>query len=274
MPLLTSVCNDKYLTGMLVCLYSLMRHNPEWKELPFKIYHREDLSKKSKKMLLDLHPTIQFDEITDPAFLGKDAHYMCLLPFKEIEEEKVIFIDCDVLVTNEMSGLLETQKDFAAVMDYEFLFPRKKHITSIPWLLRSLAYFNTGVYAIQGECLSEELFKELTSKINENAASRLVGGKKLWDQDIINEVLRHHDSEILPFTYNARKNLFKRGLDPLKVGTKVIHYTGGAKPWWTPGSTFKPLEGKFVRYKHIHKLWHDEREKFIDEQGYDPMDHA
>ena len=83
-----------------------------------------------------------------------------------------------------------------------------------------------------------------------------------------------HDSEVLPFIYNARKNLFKKGIDPIRVGAKMIHFTGGAKPWWKEGSSFLPLTGKYARYQHLHDLWKKENTTFITQYGFDPMDYA
>lgn len=273
MTLLTSVCNDKYVPGMLIFLHSFQRHNPDWK-FRFKIYHRDDLGDASKELLLSVHNGLEFEEVTDPLFLGTYAQYMCLLPFKETDQEKVIFLDCDMLCLGNIDGLLDTKKDFAACLDMELFFPRRKSMLSTPLPLRWMAYFSTGVFAIKGGCLSEDLYKKLTSKIEQNIVDRENNKKKLWDQDIINDVLRFHDSEILPFTYNARKNLFKKGVEPENVGTKIVHYTGGSKPWYKEGSDFLPLKGKYARYKHLHKLWHAERELFIKNHGFDPMDYA
>lgn len=271
MPLITSVCNDKYLPGMLVFLHSFQRLNPEW-TYPFKVYHRNDLCEKSKDTLRKVRASLEFEKIENPKFLGKDAHYMCLLPFRETEQDKVIFIDCDILCLGNLDGLLKTEMGFAACLDYEFTWPKRDHVRNIPGLLRRFAYFNTGVYVLQNECLDSDLYTRLTDKIEENLQDRSKGKNKLWDQDIINDVLRHHDSEILPFTYNARKNLFKRGADPVELGVKALHYTGGAKPWRTEKNGFLPLTGKYARYKRIHDLWHKEKEHFIKQFGFNPME--
>lgn len=200
---------------------------------------------------------------------------MCLLPFKETTFQQVIFLDCDTLCLGRIEGLLTVQKDFAAVLDYELMLPRNRHWVNIPYLLRSFMYFNTGVFSVKGTFLTEIFYQKLIQKIEENMISRSLGKKKLWDQDIINESLRFEDAEVLPFGYNARKNLFKRGLPTSLKDIKIIHYTGGAKPWYVPGSGFISLERKkYTRYAPLHELWHQCRQSFIDDYGLDPMSYA
>ena len=61
MVLLTSVCNDRYLPGLLVFLHSFKKHHPTW-DHPFKIYHRDDLSENSKNKL---NVNLNFGAFTD-----------------------------------------------------------------------------------------------------------------------------------------------------------------------------------------------------------------
>lgn len=266
MKLLTSVCNDRYLPGLLVFLHSFKKHHPHW-SYPFKIYHRDDLSERSIDLLKRIYPGISFELITDPNFCGKHAHYMCLLPFKEIDYEQVIFLDCDMLCLGAIDEILEVRKGFAACLGFEFQFP-KRLIHNIPWYLRPLGYLNTGVFSVKKPLLSESTFGKLVQEIEKNMKSKT---QKLWDQDIINAHLRFADKSLLPFTLNAQKNLFKTYFNPKDRDVRIIHYTGGAKPWYTPGNGFLPLEGRYLRYKPIHDLWHLERQDFIATYHFDPM---
>ena len=266
MILLTSVCNDRYLPGLLVFLNSFKKHHPTW-DHPFKIYHRDDLSENSKNKLKLVYPKLIFEHITNSRFNSKDAHYMCLLPFKEYDYDQVIFLDCDMLCLGPIDEILNVKKAFAACLDYEFCFP-EKIIHSIPLPLRPLSYYNTGVFLVKKPLLNEKTYNKLVSVIDKNILSK---HKKLWDQDIINEQLRFSDTSILPFTLNARKNLFKTYFDPTSRSVKIIHFTGGAKPWYVPGCGFLPLEGKYARYKPLHDLWQQERQYFIKQYGFDPM---
>ncbi len=273
MTLITSVCNDRYVPGMLVFLYSFRTYHRDW-SYPFKIYHRDDLSDASKKALLQVYPELQFEEVKDPLFIGKDAHYMCLLPFKEIQQDRVLFLDCDTLCLGRLDGLLSTKKDFAAVLDYEIKFPKRRHWEYVPWALRPFMYFNTGVFVVKGRYLQQDFYNRLLQQVEYNYTNRSKGKKTLWDQDIINGALRFKDAEVLPYTYNARKNLFKKGGKLETKELKLIHYTGGAKPWYVKGSGFLPLEGKYARYRHVHRLWHEQKRMFVQHHQFDPMDFA
>jgi lipopolysaccharide biosynthesis glycosyltransferase len=264
--LLTSVCNDRYLPGMLILLFSLKKYNPAL-DLPLKIYHRGDLCAVSMKKIESVYSHVTFEHVTDDLYAQQDSQYMCLLPFKENHVSQVIFIDCDILCLGNMEGLLDVTADFAAVIDYEIRFPQKK-LQSVPRLLSALPYFNTGVFSVRGDLLSGDFYQKLRSKVERYAALRTRGKKKLWDQDIINDTLKKTRVQILPFTYNARKNLYKKQQCPIKDKTIFLHYTGGAKPWYTEGSGFLPLQGKYARYQHIHELWHQHHEEFQQKHGY------
>ncbi|MDG2348465.1 MAG: glycosyltransferase [Gammaproteobacteria bacterium] len=267
MILLTSVCNDRYLPGLLVFLHSFKKNHPTWTH-PFKVYHRDDLSEQSMQQLKIVYPNLIFEFITDPKFYGKDAHYMCLLPFKEYDYDQVIFLDCDMLCLGPIDDILNVKTGFAACLDYEIKYPKKNIIHTLPYLLRPLSYFNTGVFSIKKTLLNPQTYQQLIQKIDLNIEAKR---KKLWDQDIINECFRFEKKSILPYTLNARKNLFKTFFNPEKNGVKIIHYTGGAKPWYVPGCGFLPLEGKYERYRPLHELWQQERQSFKDQYGFDPM---
>jgi len=270
MKLITTVCNDRYLPGLLVFLHSFKKHHSEW-QYPFKVYHRDDLSERSKDQLKVVYPDLTFEYIEDPKFYGKDAHYMCLLPFKEFNYEQVIFLDCDMLCLGPINSLFKVKAPFAACLDYELKWPKQTIIKYVPFLLRYWRYYNTGVFSVRKPLLNPTIYQMLIDAIDSNVAGRTTKQKKLWDQDIINECFRFKNTSILPYTFNARKNLFKRYFNPIEAGVKIIHYTGGAKPWYVPGCGFLPLEGKYARYQPLHILWHEERKDFIQTHGFDPM---
>tara|TARA_B100001989_G_scaffold201136_1_gene149574 strand:- start:1457 stop:2155 length:699 start_codon:yes stop_codon:yes gene_type:complete len=219
------------------------------------------------QQLRTVYPDLIFELITDPKFCKKDAHYMCLLPFKEYNYDQVIFLDCDMLCLGPIDDILNVKTGFAACLDYEIKYP-KKMIHSVPYPLRPLSYFNTGVFSVRQPLLNEQTYQRLVNKIDLNVQAK---HKKLWDQDIINECFKFERTSILPYTLNARKNLFKTYFNPHENNVKIIHYTGGAKPWYVPGCGFLPLEGKYARYQPLHKLWHLERQEFIEQYHFDPM---
>ena len=80
-----SVCNDRYIPGLKVLLYSIKQHNPDF-DYPFKIYFNHDISEDNQKLIKDLYPHIIFE--SNSTFSHLKTWFMCLLPFKETEYDK------------------------------------------------------------------------------------------------------------------------------------------------------------------------------------------
>lgn len=176
------------------------------------------------------------DIYVDPRYTVA-ASYRLLLPQLLLEYDKIIYIDCDIIVRNSLAELYHTTiladkyylaGVFEAVLDFQ-----KKHLQDIR--CDDKAYVNSGLLLMNLDLLRKD---NIVDKFIE--ASRL----DCWqfpDQDILNTIcagkilgLAPYNNGIRTFFLPQYKSIFLRHYteeDWKKVHLYGnIHYTGG-KPW-------------------------------------------
>lgn len=131
-----------------------------------------------------------------------------LIP-KLIPEDKVLYLDCDVMVRGSLQDLWETDlTDYyiAGVPDYNVIFRgRLKERFGADFKVEE--YVNSGVLLINNQkWRAENLFEKLLDYSVKNASSL-----QYPDQDAINFICREH-KKMLPDYYNVRSYLYKPDL--------------------------------------------------------------
>lgn len=177
----------------------------------------------------------QFNEINLPGHVTEMTYARILIPNIIPQVDKAIFIDCDILVRNDISKLYDhplSDECFAAVPDACSEYHAKRL-----WGEISQLYYNCGVLLINARKLRQINYLSL---IEEKCRLR---GKNynICDQDVLNDTFR---GKILPLsiTWNFHHEKFiKMGLykpSSMDFYKKVlnnpflVHYTGAAKPWY------------------------------------------
>ena len=219
-----SVCNDRYIPGLKVLLYSIKRHNPDF-DYPFKIYFNNDISEDNQKLIKDLYPHIIFE--SNSTFSHLKTWFMCLLPFKETEYDKVIFIDADILCLGDVSHLINYDcQHFSACLDVNM-----KIFWNTQFNMPSFREFNTGLFVIPKRLLTDgmkptTIFNDLLILANKYPDA------KLGDQTILNRYFAHKTITKLPGKYNAKKEIFSRQkYRHEKHDVRFLHFTGAGKPF-------------------------------------------
>lgn len=131
-----------------------------------------------------------------------------LIP-KVIPADKVLYLDCDVMVRGSLRPLFEediSRYYVAGVPDYNVIF-RGKLRERFGADFKKEEYINSGVLLINNKkWRGENLFEKLLNFSQEHAA------ELLWpDQDAINVVCQKH-KKILPERYNVMGYLYKPDL--------------------------------------------------------------
>ena len=285
MHILLSV-DKNYLMPLGTTMVSIMENNKN----EDVIFHIANIGfdKEQKQIISDLvaryNKTIQFYDITKNIFekLPKVHGYLSnatytrlfLTEFLPQPIDKLIYLDCDIIVNGPLSDLWDTDIDnhpVAVVLDsYSF---NVEHYNRLQYPMNH-GYFNAGMmlinvdywrkYHVMQKCL------DFCVKHPERIAFE--------DQDIMNYVF-NENKLLLPLKYNAICTVFysKRQypyemwhqLEDAVKNPVIIHYTF-IKPWFK--ESVHPLDYIFFRYlaltpwkgmplKYFYKGW--QKYKFI-----------
>lgn len=193
---------------------------------------------------------VTFIKVQDPRLakvfvsgtLTKAAYYR--LDIAEIlpaEVEKAIYLDCDLLVLQDIQLLWDIDlqgKPVGAVEDYGILASqgkRQEKAHSFGWQEEN-SYFNSGVLVIDlNKWRAADYGGQLLEKVNTKKYRH-------HDQDALNDILQGNWCR-LPLAWNVippvfnmplrvamNKNLREQAVKALQAPA-IIHYAGGYKPW-------------------------------------------
>ncbi|MCQ2410786.1 MAG: glycosyltransferase family 8 protein [Elusimicrobiaceae bacterium] len=238
-----------YFPYLAVTLTSILYNASPEDELTFYILCNQISSKHKQKLkaLQSIKPHhivfIDIDENLFKSFPAGGAHISNttyarfqladLLP----EVDKIIYLDCDIIVTCSLANLFKTDIHayaLAGVEDVGYFYWRTVRKDMI---FKDFFYINAGVLLINLAWWREHNTGiELAQYVNKNCSVIKCG-----DQDAINGLLHAH---ILPLGYqwNVQDSFYRlmpeRAFNPNRelveqaaLNPFIIHYTSGKKPW-------------------------------------------
>jgi lipopolysaccharide biosynthesis glycosyltransferase len=212
-----SICDKEYLIGFEVMVKSLIDNNPRVKEenIPFCIISNE-LTDDDLVVVKKIHENISIKNYDERKYHQieelKSKHvgfgdYTKYELFSIEGVDKIIFLDCDVVILGNIDYLLDFKNDFGAVHELY------------------IDQYNTGVMVITKEFLSEKITSDLIN------LTLIYGITEHFDQDIINYYFEDIITPI-PIGYNFlkiyHKEIFQNTGLPKYV--KILHYVV-KKPW-------------------------------------------
>lgn len=236
--------DDGYVQHLAVALKSLLENNST---LEFKIYVLSNklnakrfhkLLNVAKQFNCKLENITLEDSVFENLELGHHftrANYYRLLIPQFIDEEKVLYLDADIVVNGCIKNLYSQELKgtyLAAVPDPGF--DRHESLQMKP----NSAYFNSGVMLINNKKWKEE-------NLGERVISFVAENRKVikWaDQDGLNAVVNGSWLR-LDLTFNQQAKIFESDflfmnkcfsndeLDRAKKEPIIVHYTGSSKPW-------------------------------------------
>lgn len=190
-----------------------------------------------------------FNNVSSDVLLPKTAWYRLLIP-QLIHIDKILYLDCDILVLQKIDELYQLNIDnfyIAAVPDS--IINKLDYHTLHKTLPNIVPYFNSGVMLMNLKKLRQPEFQQqLYATINQYAHS--VYG----DQDILNIVLQNKWLKI-PIQWNYQLHTFNMlatfqvihllGNDMFCPTEKlaILHYTSNPKPWILEDGIY-------------HQIWH------------------
>lgn len=162
--------------------------------------------------------------------------------FKLSNYEKVLYVDCDTLITSNIEDIFNKNIDFGACRLNKKL---------IPYYNNPKTAFNAGILLISKKYLNKKVLNDLVLFCKKNI-------KLSGNQIVLNSYFGNNTS-ILPQIYNVTTDILTNEL--LENG-KIFHFVGEKKPWNTSfnesfnsyvlnnaGSSL--LIRLFLRYKNI-----------------------
>lgn len=264
-----ALCTDeKYAYPCGVCITSILKNN---KDEECNIYIltpglKENTIARFNLLAKTYHKKIEIIIIDDSLFANLkicprfpiSIYYRFLLP-QLLKTEKVLYLDCDIIVTGNLRKLWDTDISNYACGVIED--QNSDDITIQNRLEQYRDYFNSGVLLINlNYWRKNKTSSTLVDFISNNPEKCLYP-----DQDALNYILgdkvlfleyryNYQEQMLLPKEGQfLHKNKWKNLLETKEIPT-IIHYTGGIKPWIKNCS--HPLKTEFIKYKNISN-WND-----------------
>ena len=183
-------------------------------------------------------------------YISKATYYrLMLLEVLPKNIDKIIYLDCDIIVLNDIANLYnENIEDF-----YAGVIEDEGSITQIKRMGFPIEnnYFNAGILLLNLEKLRKINYLEECINFFEQNKEKIV----LQDQDILNGVF-NGKCKFLPLNWNANARLyFKNSLEHLytkeqeldaKKHPYILHYTDIKKPWRRYSD--HPLQYVYIKY--------------------------
>lgn len=210
-----TTCDRNYLIGFEVMLKSLVDTNPRVARdnMEFGVISN-DLSEEDMAVARAIHGNVslrRYDASIYASIPNGDGErrfgdYSKFESFR-LDSDRVVFLDCDTLVTGNIDLLIDSKAGISAARDLY------------------IDQYNTGVMSMGGDLLSEKTFSDLIH------LATLFGRTEHLDQDIINKYF-YDEIEEIPLSYNFLKTyhkpLFRNS--ELAKHIRILHYIA-KKPW-------------------------------------------
>ncbi len=254
-PVVIALASDeRYFPGLYCAVASALSHLYPAREVDVKVLDG-GLSQTSRdtfsKLIDRVHGVARLEFVTvnpsafGQATLGPGGSHMTycriLLP-RLLNVERLIYLDCDVLVFRDLAQLFDLElapgKVLAAARDSETLSladdsPSIADAINLP---REGAYFNCGVMVMNlDELRKQDFFERAVEFLNRKSAYRF------WDQSAINFLLYGQIDELPEHWNRASWRFDAQQNNDLDC---VLHYTTSA-PWL--GGTRGPAQVLFQR---------------------------
>ncbi len=247
-PIFFSV-NNEYAPYLDVALRSIKAHRGNGSRYRIHILYTnlsmgniERLEQESEENIeircIDISEKVTVPEVSGASYLSREAIYRILLPQLFTEYHKALYLDCDIIVLDDLRKLYETRLGNALVgavknpCNEELAEHIEKNV-GIPYS----AYFNSGVLVIDMDGWRRE-------QIGEKAIQEYESGKEkyIWvDQDVLNIVCRGRVNYLLDkwnFEWHYMRGTilkeYEESYQEASEAPKIIHYTSDKKPWAWP----------------------------------------
>jgi lipopolysaccharide biosynthesis glycosyltransferase len=176
----------------------------------------------------------------------KEMYYRLLIPKLLKEYEKVLYLDSDIVVKDDISKLYDIDIDgftLGAIKNFTSGFMAKYVINDLK--IDTAEYFNSGVLLIDTAAFERNEIRDTCLELLKEHDNLMCP-----DQDILNISCRgkvlfieqdwnfpwHHLHTVLEEYYIDPQG-YERYMD-VKKQARIIHFTSGIKPWARPDKSY------------------------------------
>lgn len=229
---LVSMLDSNFIIGYKAFIKSLLKHNPDF-SYPFVIFDM-GLSKQEKEEIKSYYSHVLFKvpnytnykgtnfDVTAPCLHNT---YYKLDIFSLYEYDRVVFIDMDIIVLDDIMELFTIKEPLAGCHGYA---------PSIDGFRKDM---NTGVFVVNKQLLKKNFYNSIVNFCKQ--------GFSMPDQKGINKFIRTKTDYQIHFidkAYNCEKRMWKGKVNkigfennelilyPNKQKVKMVHYIS-EKPW-------------------------------------------
>lgn len=232
------LCSDKNVVRALgVTIFSFIQHMKT--PCVFHIFFNGDLPAEDIKKFQQLSqehdvPIIiywlnnQWIEKLESSLLNITitTYYRLLVPYilQSLGIDRVLYVDTDILCTNDVSELftLDLQQK-AAFVEKDATAKPNMRLTYSPTIgMKGTDYFNAGVMLINIDVyVKMDIGRKAITLANTNQYP-------FMDQDVLNILLEGNVIFDTSYAYNCSMSVRN---EELPTNIKIVHFTGGKKPW-------------------------------------------
>lgn len=265
------VCTDhNYIMPCGVMLHSLLKNNKQ-NDILFIVVIDESVSETDKEILIQIskeseyvdlkfrlidgHIFDNFPNLGNGVYVSKATYYrLYLTEILPHDMDKVLYLDCDMIIRKDLINLWNTEIDNVAVavaldgMDGLIqLYNRLQYPVA-------KGYFNAGMLLINLKYWRENNIMNKALSFIEHHFDRIVS----HDQDVLNYILQD-SKKYVSFTYNFGECFlykpammqfdyfkYKDEIDNVILDPAIVHYTV-SKPW--KKNCKNPLRALFYSYR-------------------------
>lgn len=179
------------------------------------------------------------------------TYYRCLLSrILPVNIDKILYIDCDIVVLNDISEFWNTDITQYAIGCIEDIGSDEEEYYSRLQYDKKYSYFNAGVLLINLKYWREHKIDEMCEQYFLAHSDRI----RFNDQDLLNALL-YKDKLFVPFHWNVQDTFYRRtyshkvkehsGLKEALLHPAILHYTN-KKPW--NYDSMHPLKQEYFKY--------------------------
>lgn len=249
----TFLFDDKFVDYAMVSLVSFLRNNKWFNGDVIVICEGDKLSKESREKVRKIHKQVIFHEVDKGVYqeyfdflngkIGDDSFPLEMLYKLEIftfkEYDKVLYLDSDILVIDDIRAFFENDHDMILTSDGLTSYYRKQieEDNTTTWFSFCDTYCNCGVFCVGKKYLKERdsMLSFMKTKVNFTLEGNFLNMKYFMEQDLINLYFNNREKCIIyPPIYNLQ--IRNMGEDNLKyyVKAKILHYICDSKPKYYP----------------------------------------